>query len=56
MRAEPAYTPSVAVCERIFARSNLNPGRTVMGLGKGALLWLIGIPIPIILLLMFFLR
>jgi len=25
-----------------------------MGLGKGALLWLIGIPIPIILLLMLF--
>jgi hypothetical protein len=28
----------------------------IMGLGKGALLWLIGIPIPIILLLMIFLR
>jgi hypothetical protein len=27
-----------------------------MGLGKGALLWLIGIPIPIIILLMLFLR
>jgi hypothetical protein len=27
-----------------------------MGLGKGALLWLIGIPIPIIILLMIFLR
>ena len=27
-----------------------------MGLGKGALLWFIGIPIPIILALMFFLR
>jgi hypothetical protein len=26
----------------------------VMGLGKGALLWLIGIPLPIILLLAFF--
>jgi hypothetical protein len=29
---------------------------TAMGLGKGALLWLIGIPIPIIILLMLFLR
>lgn len=27
-----------------------------MGLGKGALLWLIGVPIPIILLLMLFWR
>jgi len=27
-----------------------------MGLGKGALLWMIGIPIPIILLLMLFFR
>jgi hypothetical protein len=27
-----------------------------MGLGKGALLWLIGIPIPIIIVLMLFLR
>jgi len=25
-----------------------------MGLGKGALLWMIGIPLPIILLLAFF--
>jgi hypothetical protein len=25
-----------------------------MGLGKGALLWLIGVPLPIILLLMLF--
>jgi hypothetical protein len=29
---------------------------TAMGLGKGALLWLIGIPIPIIILLMLFFR
>ena len=27
-----------------------------MGFGKGALLWLIGIPLPIILLLAFFLN
>jgi hypothetical protein len=30
--------------------------RTIMGLGKGALLWLIGIPIPIIILLALFWR
>ena len=35
---------------------SLRTEETVMGLGKGALLWLIGIPIPIILALMFFLR
>jgi hypothetical protein len=29
---------------------------SVMGLGKGALLWLIGVPIPIILLLVLFWR
>ena len=28
----------------------------VMGLGKGALLWLIGIPLPIILLLALFIN
>jgi hypothetical protein len=27
-----------------------------MGLGKGALLWLLGVPIPIIILLMLFWR
>jgi hypothetical protein len=27
----------------------------VMGLGKGALLWIIGIPLPIVLLLVFLL-
>jgi hypothetical protein len=26
----------------------------IMGLGKGALLWMLGIPLPIILLLAFF--
>jgi hypothetical protein len=30
------------------------PQEDIMGLGKGALLWLIGIPLPIILLLAFF--
>jgi hypothetical protein len=30
--------------------------RTVMGFGKGALLWLLGVPLPIILLLALFWR
>jgi hypothetical protein len=29
---------------------------SVMGLGKGALLWLLGVPIPIIILLILFWR
>jgi hypothetical protein len=29
---------------------------TVMGLGKGALLWLIGIPLPVIILLAVFMH
>ena len=31
-------------------------GDIVMGLGKGALLWLLGIPLPIIILLVLFWR
>jgi hypothetical protein len=34
----------------------MNRGDRVMGLGKGALLWLIGIPLPIIILLALFMR
>jgi hypothetical protein len=30
--------------------------RTIMGFGKGALLWLLGIPLPIIILLALFWR
>jgi hypothetical protein len=40
----------------LVVSSNPNDGEAIMGLGKGALLWLIGIPIPIIILLMLFLR
>jgi hypothetical protein len=32
------------------------PMEATMGLGKGALLWLLGVPIPIIILLMLFWR
>jgi hypothetical protein len=31
-------------------------GSWVMGMGKGALLWLLGIPLPIVLLLVIFWR
>jgi hypothetical protein len=33
-----------------------NDGASNMGLGKGALLWLIGIPLPILILLVLFWR
>jgi hypothetical protein len=32
----------------------LQPQEDIMGLGRGALLWMLGIPLPIILLLAFF--
>jgi hypothetical protein len=32
------------------------PTEATMGIGKGALLWLIGIPLPIIILLVLFWR
>jgi hypothetical protein len=32
------------------------PKENVMGVGKGALLWLIGVPLPIIILLVLFWR
>jgi hypothetical protein len=37
-------------------RSTTLAGDNIMGLGKGALLWLIGIPLPIIILLVLFWR
>jgi hypothetical protein len=40
---------------RRWCRSSI-PTEATMGIGKGALLWLIGIPIPIIILLMLFWR
>jgi hypothetical protein len=33
---------------------SLPRGRQIMGFGRGALLWLLGIPLPIILLLALF--
>ncbi|WP_406854200.1 hypothetical protein ABEG18_16790 [Alsobacter sp. KACC 23698] len=41
---------------RIRYVCKLKRRRTTMGLGKGALLWMIGIPLPIIILLALFWR
>lgn len=37
-------------------RPTQDAGEQIMGMGKGLLLWLIGIPLPIILLLALFWR
>jgi hypothetical protein len=41
---------------RIIPITKRNIEETIMGLGKGALLWLIGVPIPIILLIAVFMH
>jgi hypothetical protein len=60
----------VEICSDYFANSHLwnfampaalvaqfkLPTEATMGIGKGALLWLLGIPIPIIILLVLFWR
>jgi hypothetical protein len=48
----PAISEPLILLRVISARTQ----EATMGLGKGALLWLIGIPIPIIILLILFLR
>jgi len=53
---------TLAARERNYQRhdcvvlATINPKEDTMGLGKGALLWMIGIPLPIILLLALFWR
>ena len=55
-------TAQALVRDRNYQRRNcvgpatINPKEDTMGFGKGALLWLIGIPLPIILLLALFWR
>ena len=39
---------------RYPGKRNQYQRRNIMGFGRGALLWLLGIPLPIILLLAFF--
>jgi hypothetical protein len=55
-RAIPSPNNSLELFFRRLSCSPTHHGGHHMGLGKGALLWLIGIPIPIIIALMFFLR
>jgi hypothetical protein len=40
--------------QRVHARFLCTTQEAMMGLGKGALLWMIGIPLPIIILLALF--
>jgi hypothetical protein len=46
----------MGVLERLFAYPANNNWRNTMGFGRGLLLWLLGIPLPIILLLALFWR
>jgi hypothetical protein len=55
VNSQPRSLPSELGGSRDVVRA-LDSMENIMGLGKGALLWLIGIPIPIIILLMLFLR
>jgi hypothetical protein len=49
------YSP-MGVLERLFAYPATINWRNTMGFGRGLLLWLLGIPLPIILLLALFWR
>ena len=42
--------------DALGSQLSLNQQEAIMGFGKGALLWLIGIPLPIILLLALFMH
>jgi hypothetical protein len=41
-------------CNETVLFATLQSGRRDMGFGRGALLWLLGVPIPIIILLALF--
>jgi hypothetical protein len=47
-------TPSLLRRFRAEAARRLQQQEGIMGLGRGALLWLLGIPLPIIILLALF--
>ena len=50
-------TPALLPARNFFSpgtSSVLQRGRLIMGFGRGALLWLLGIPLPIVLLLALF--
>jgi hypothetical protein len=49
---------TLTIVKALFQRTRVESmsGECVMGLGKGALLWLLGVPLPIIILLILFWR
>jgi hypothetical protein len=51
------HSPSLRGAELLFVfgvMSMMNVEEEVMGFGRGALLWLLGVPLPIVLLLALF--
>ncbi|MET3968175.1 MULTISPECIES: hypothetical protein [unclassified Bradyrhizobium] len=51
------HSPSLRGAELLFVsgvKSLMNVEEEVMGFGRGALLWLLGVPLPIVLLLALF--
>ncbi len=51
------HSPSLRGAELLFVSgvmSLMNVEEEVMGFGRGALLWLLGVPLPIVLLLALF--
>jgi len=51
------HSPSLRGAEPLFVsgvKSLMNVEEEVMGFGRGALLWLLGVPLPIVLLLALF--
>ncbi|MEY9230134.1 hypothetical protein ABIF68_009455 [Bradyrhizobium japonicum] len=50
------HSPSLRGAELLFTgvMSMMNVEEEVMGFGRGALLWLLGVPLPIVLLLALF--
>ena len=51
------HSPSLLPAELLFVSgvmSVMNMEEEVMGFGRGALLWLLGVPLPIVLLLAIF--
>jgi hypothetical protein len=49
-RLDPHGTPAAARCCTADAKTQ----EVIMGFGRGALLWLLGVPLPIIILLALF--
>jgi hypothetical protein len=52
----PLVFRAVLVTQRLPHSALINTRNNSMGLGKGALLWMVGIPLPIVILLVIFWR